>query len=78
MTPQEKAEELVNKINDQIRSYEDIRLRGKGYEMSKQLALICVYELIKESCKDSEYKDPYHQENRIGYWQQVKQEIEKL
>ena len=63
MTPQEKAEELVNKywITD-FDIYE---------EESKQCALIAVDELIYET----QFEVP---NIRQRYWQEVKQEIEKL
>lgn len=70
MTPQEKAQELVDKFN-----YE-----SKHYLMldAKQCALIAVDEILKECCKSSEKKDAKYQDERINYWQQVKHEINNL
>ena len=70
MTPQEKAQELVDKFN-----YE-----SKHYLMldAKQCALIAVDEIIKECCKSSEKKDAKYQDERINYWQQVKHEVNNL
>jgi hypothetical protein len=66
MTPKEKAKELVNKY------YSDKCFNGNYAEdyNAKQCALIAVDEILKVSIsyagKDYEY------------WQEVKQEIEKL
>ena len=77
MTPQEKAEELINKLCTHLISI----------EQAKRCALIAVNEII-ESRKDdsmfgdtllstsSEYYNPHPM--YITYWLQVKQEIEKL
>jgi predicted Co/Zn/Cd cation transporter (cation efflux family) len=67
MTPKEKARELVDKMSSIIEGY--------GWEeISKECALIAVDEIIEShykllsGVKTSIYK----------YWQEVKQEIEKL
>jgi len=67
MSHKEKAEELVNKFN-----YED-----KHYLMldAKQCALIAVDEIIKELTEEI---SPSVHGFRHKYWQEVKQEIEKL
>jgi hypothetical protein len=64
MTPQEKAEELFNNI---FGLYPD----QDAYWIAKECALICVNEIliVITEC-ETEYYD--------NYWQQVKQEIEKL
>jgi hypothetical protein len=65
MTPKEKAEELVNNyfhIIDNCHPLTDIMISAK------QCALIAVYELILDA-----YNNYYY-----NYWQEVKQEIEKL
>lgn len=74
MTPKEKAKEIFNKLNDKIISFEDVRLRGKGFEMTRQCALIAVDEIIGECSKFFEAIS----ESRVIYWQQVKTEINKL
>jgi hypothetical protein len=63
MTPKEKAEELVNKY--WITDFDIYE------EESKQCALIAVDELIYET----QFEVP---NIRQRYWQEVKQEIEKL
>ena len=37
-----------------------------------------VDQIVLEQCKGSELKDPRYQDERLMYWQEVKQEIEKL
>ena len=66
MTPREKAEELFKKYLNEMPKY----LQGKlGREKSKQCALICVDEIIESGTWEHiDWK----------YWQDVKQEIEKL
>ena len=71
MTPKEKAEELIEKylkLDIEIGGQYDGFLTMKMYD-AKQCALIAVDEIIKESM-DNEYSE--------RYWQEVKQEIEKL
>lgn len=76
MTPKEKAEELLNKIENPLQGVTLFK------ELRKSLALIAVDEMIN-MCK------LYHNHNvvidtkiytelTIDYWQEVKQEIEKL
>ena len=64
MTPKEKAEELYNKM------YNFNMLEG-SYQMSREVskwsALIAVETVILNCYEEEEY-----------YWQEVKQEIEKL
>jgi len=80
MTPQEKAKELVDKF-----TVVGLQQRNEGI----QCALIAVdeilyayphtYEMEKVSTKESE--DIYiimNVRSNIGYWNEVKQEIEKL
>ena len=64
MTPKEKAEELIDKMTMEI-----------GKFNSKQCALIAVDEILLDDMYDMG-EEPF--EKRIDYWQEVKQEIEKL
>ena len=69
MIPKEKAKELVDR-------FYEIQLKSKGYAsvvLAKQCALICVDEIIEDATHD-----PFNAKTRIEYWQEVKQEIEKL
>lgn len=68
MTPQKKkAEELINRFITE----------GCLFANAKQCALICVDEIIKE-LKEIETSKDVNPNMPIGYWQQVKTEIEKL
>ena len=70
MTPKEKAKELVDKMLDK-QEYSDVyQERGIISWSAKQCALVAVDEIItnRERIKGIDKL----------YWQQVKQEIEKL
>jgi hypothetical protein len=64
MTPREKAIELYNKFYDIAMHALSIQVRKY---ITKECALIAVDEILKTN--------PYKARN---YWQEVKQEIEKL
>jgi len=68
MTPKEKAEELIDKMY-YIGRYDDKEdyNPAMAWERSKQCALIAVDECL-HTCVES----------MIYYWQEVKQEIDKL
>ena len=68
MTPKEKAIELVDKF------YVNIPLRDCDNRRPHKLALIAVEEILKELFNE---KDFYFK-TRVHYYQEVKQEIEKL
>ena len=74
MTPKEKALELIQKYNLVVL---DTALGGSNQRV-KQCALIAVNEVTLEQCKSSELKDPRYQDERLMYWNEVKQEIEKF
>jgi hypothetical protein len=64
MTPNEKAKKLVDKFYNEV----------KYMERAKQCALIAVDEIL-----ESHYKLLFGVKTSIyEYWQEVKQEIEKL
>jgi hypothetical protein len=75
MTPKDKAKEICNKF-----SWEKTE---NGYKMfqtvdeTKRCALIAVNVLINYSLPASEYGGVIT-DNTIEYWDEVKQEIEKL
>jgi hypothetical protein len=73
MTPQEKAEELVNK-------YLAIQFGDFPTTDAKKCALIAVDEIIKFMEMDDEYNDCLYFANSkwVQYLIEVKQEIEKL
>jgi hypothetical protein len=72
MTSKEKAEELFYKMlsTDKVDDYSFV-----GSKVAKQCALIAVNEIL-----DIDYFDMSEEyfENTMEYWQEVKQEIEKL
>jgi hypothetical protein len=71
MTPKEKAEELVDKYV----SLTDGWVYGvKGWKHKKQCALIAVDEIVQAI----RFTDAKSDLGYVGYWQEVKQEIEKL
>jgi hypothetical protein len=75
MTPKEKAEELVSKFIPHTRVFHEV-LGWEDYEDSaKQCALIAVDEIIAQ-IEPSVSMDVISA--RIKYYEQVKQEIEKL
>jgi len=70
MTPKEKAQELVLKFKELPQ--EGTMMCYLAFEISKQCALIAVDEILKVA---SFYNDS---QAEVTYWQEVKQEIEKL
>ena len=78
MTPKEKAQELRDKYQScEINFLEYAWVCPKG---AKELALIAVDEIIKSNPTDS-YSDAFigtKSYDNSSYWEQVKQEIEKL
>jgi hypothetical protein len=68
MTPKQKAKELVNKFHIKVLDREGTSAMNE-FE-SKQCALIAVDEIIEVLSNDI---NPL-----VNYWQEVKQEIEKL
>ena len=75
MTPKETAEQLVNNMY-----YTDIEVMSK--HCAKQCALLTVYQIIKIDKLANENLDYKEYSNDCAdfrsYWQEVKQEIEKL
>lgn len=73
MIPKEKAKELINKMSFETHKYN-----------AKHCALVAVDEILNEAIwwhETSYYEDSTEFEsgqNKIDYWQQVKQEINDL
>jgi hypothetical protein len=65
MTPTEKAEIVVHRF-DLMQSY----VEGFGFQDAKECALICVDEILNIV--------QYNTEKEYAYWQEVKEEINKL
>ena len=81
MTPKEKAEELVDKFlpfvdwND---LQDDCTNRDWAIRNAKKCALIAVDEIDLLLQNSTPKDDPYANLFSLEYWQEVKQEIEKL
>lgn len=84
MTPKEKAKDLIWKFNDNVQwDLKEVSFNGHtsevvGYNLSfetKKYALIAVDEIIKANPYEVSKTD---MDSTIDYWQEVKQEIEKL
>ena len=71
MTPKEKAKELVEGFLALKKINPNAITRPYNWQEAKQCALICVDEIL-------EIKSVYHSIELDNYWQEVKQEIEKL
>lgn len=74
MTPKEKAEELYYKFYNRIEHTLSEEYSPHEKDIVKQSALIAVDEILNtfEDIDDGQTVIPY------DYWQQIKQEIEKL
>jgi hypothetical protein len=83
MTPKEKAFELVDKIYQWfpleyyvIKQDLDVMIEYNGWENAKQCTLIYINEIIIMPKIASFRRDEVYME--LEFWQEVKQEIEKL
>lgn len=63
MTPKDKAEELVDEYYQLLGEY----IFNGHFDIAKECALVAVDELIKQV-----------NHSDVGYWKEVKNEIEKL
>jgi hypothetical protein len=72
MTPKEKAQELVGKCFNTFLNDENEHYVETAWKLSKQCALIAVDEIINVTAGLNGWIDGFQ------YWQEVKQEIEKL
>lgn len=68
MTAVEKAQELVNKMYDEMFYYKDGYSSSDAISAAKKCALIAVDEILENS----------HTNVFTNYWEQVKQEIINL
>jgi hypothetical protein len=71
MTPKEKAKELVEKYDSTL-TYLESKLKAK------HCALIAVDEILKECSNWAGGTNDGWDANRFDYWNEVKNEIEKL
>jgi hypothetical protein len=76
MTPKEKALNLIDMFENY--SFMDIDKRISSFSSAKQCALIAVQERIDEGSYWMGGGNTEWEKDRYNYWQEVKQEIEKL
>ena len=82
MTPKEKAEELVDKFHIKVyvsfieNSIPSVINALMLYNSAKQCALIALDEIIMSNPHSNPFNTNVY--STMGYWQEVKQEIEKL
>ena len=74
MVAKEKAKELVEKYLKKI--IELAYAETKTKELAKQSALICVDEVLENISEEVSTYNPFMM--NTDYWQEVKQEINKL
>jgi hypothetical protein len=83
MTPEQKAIELLEKLIPHVYNEYDGSDGGKVYNAKRhtiQCALIAVDEIINSN-PTSQLSDPFLGNKiyeNVNYWQEVKQELEKL
>jgi hypothetical protein len=75
MTAKEKAEKLLRDYLIYFPEYYNDLEYDYNVEKAKRCALIAVDEIIKET---KLHDKTIYQHGRTAYWQEVKQEIEKL
>jgi hypothetical protein len=84
MTPKDKAQELVDKFIEHTMEFDELDGYVEDKDNAKQCALIAVDELIKNQEKITKNLNRYLSIANIeiqdtgDFWQEVKQEIEKL
>lgn len=85
MTAVEKAQELVNKMYDEMFYYKDGYSSSDAISAAKKCALIAVDEALSEYVKRFNKMKQLHsymldamQSEGYNYWQEVKQEIINL
>jgi len=74
MTPKEKAEELVNKYEMCTRPIFTLLQYDVEKVYNKECALIAVDEILNLEPPELSYMEPFSK----SWWDEVKQEIEKL
>ncbi len=71
MTPKEKAQELIKKFSFNTRCFSETKGWEDSFFDAKECALIAVDEILIINSVDKD-------EDLSNYWEEVKQEIEKL
>jgi len=72
MTAEEKAEQLTHRFYE---IENDSQYYGVNWKIAKQCALIAVDEILDSSPM---YNTGFEYESNLDYWNEVKNEIEKL
>ncbi len=77
MTPKEKADYLLHKmyVVDAYDDYDDVSME---YRYAKRCALIAVDEIMYNNLMEYPQHSTIYAPHKNDYWQDVKQEIEKL
>jgi hypothetical protein len=78
MTPKEKADQLIEKYADSLPSIFYNVVEAKNYHSAKKCASIAVDEIIKLDIFDCNDEWSDEEGDTREYWEEVKQEIEKL
>ena len=76
MKPIDKASELVWKYYNNIEHTISNEYASKDWEIAKQCALIAVDEIINSNPHSNPFNTTTY--STMEYWQEVKQEIEKI
>ena len=77
MTPKEKAKKLIYRYHDDAIS-KMLIIQGNPFDFAKQCALIAVDELIESHLLLTTTHESEPSIRCKRYWQEVKQELEKL
>ena len=80
MDPKEKAEQLIEKFLQEVRGGDryNYNLEDMNFFIAKQCALIAVEEILNNFGTLTEGKQHYAAYCTIKFYQEVKQEIEKI
>lgn len=76
MTPKEKAKELYDKFSPHVLYWDGDSYNRTEIDHAKKCSLLCVDELIECTHADDWSRKRIKFDKQ--YWQQVKQELEKL
>jgi hypothetical protein len=75
MTPKEKADDLIDKFLPHTKVYHEATGWEDYFDSAKECALIAVDEILEELPEGS---IDYGISSRRRYWEEVKEELEKL
>jgi hypothetical protein len=78
LTPKEKAQELIGKCLDIFINDKDEHYTETAWRLSKQCALTAVDEILNNFGLTANGQTFFTEHRAVQYYQEVKQEIEKL